>query len=45
MIYLLKAVHYCWLIYLGTFEIGVLKYLNSTLLVFLLHQDYHDNQL
>lgn len=35
-----KAIHVCYLMYLKTFGIYVLKYTNLTELVFFLHRDY-----
>ena len=35
MIYMFKVMHYCQQMYLVTFEICILKYMNLTLLVFL----------
>ena len=36
-----KVIHYCLQMCLETLETSVLKYLNSILLIFCLHQDYH----
>ena len=39
MIYMFIAIHFCFLMYLKTLEIIVLKYMNLILLIFCLHQD------
>ena len=44
MICIFKSMHYCYLMYLRTFKICILNYMNSTLLVFLLRQDWHGKQ-
>ena len=38
MICMFKVIHYCYLMYLKTFEICTLKYMDLTMLGFLLHQ-------
>ena len=39
MFHMFKVIHSCWLMYLRTFQICVLKYMKLTLLIFLLNLD------
>ena len=44
IICMLKVIHYCYLVYLTTFGICVLKYMNLILLIFFPHQNKHGTQ-